>query len=66
MDVADGLANIEYNALFFLFLNNILLGTTTTFIFLNGFQGNVVSVTLTWCNKASVASTDHVEVLYFQ
>lgn len=59
MDVADGLANIEYNALLFLFFN-ILLGTAITLIFLNGFQGNVVSVTLMWCNKANVASTDHI------
>lgn len=42
-----------------LFLN-ILLGTVITLIFLSRFQGNVVSVTLRWCNKADVGSTDHV------
>lgn len=60
MDVADGLANIEYNALLFFFFFNILLGTAITLIFLNRFQGTMVSLTLTWCNKANVASTDHV------
>lgn len=44
MDVADGLANIEYNVLIFLFFFlNILLGADITLIFLNRFLGNVVS-----------------------
>lgn len=45
---------------FFFFFFNILLGTAITLIFLNRFQGTMVSLTLTWCNKANVASTDHV------
>lgn len=57
MDVDDSLANIEYNAL--LLYIYILLGTAMTLIFLKRFQGNVVSVTLMWCNKANIASTDH-------
>lgn len=54
MDVADSLANIEYNPLFFY----ALLSTAITFIFLKRIQGKGVSVRLLWCNKANVASTD--------